>query len=349
MVEGIDPPRKLGLMEAEVMMTRKRKCGYKIALLILVTLGFSGCIEYEIETTLNADGGGHRSVRVEGTDAHRMEESKVTYDEFVEFMSLSEEDGWLHATEIQADGDTTYVFTKDERIPDLASWTSLNEEIHILGARGFSREEKVGYVTLGEVQFWNSVRVRSGTDEDGGSTFSYEETFRWKYGVDVIFEGIVRAMDKAIEQSYPLLTERERGEIVGAARAHVWAAAEEGLLDSLGDDDDVLWERVLDQTSTQGIKIIRMRYDQATRESFRARLDLLSDEFSEDAWDELNYLVPGLSAATNSNFKFYLTMPGLITDDNAHSRDGNLLIWEFNPADALEAPIVLVAESVVVG
>lgn len=326
------------------MIPRTRRCEFKIALMALTTLGFSGCIEYTIETTLNPDGSGHRSVRVEGTDAHRLEKDEITYDEFTEFMSLSMEDGWSHDLEIQRDGDTTYVFTKEESIPDLASWASLTDEIHIIGARGFSAGEKIGYVTLGDVQFRNSVQVLSGSNEEGAATFSYKETFQWKYGVDVILEAFVKAMDRSLENAYPLLNARERGEIVGAARANLWSAVEEGLLDTIGDDDDVLWEKVLNQTASQGVKIVQAKYQRAEQEDLKGQLDLLADEFS---LDEVNYLVPGLSAATNSEFKFYLTMPGRITTTNAHSRDGSILIWEFNPTDALTAPIVLVAESAV--
>jgi hypothetical protein len=331
-------------------MIRRRR-GHLITVALMASMAFavSGCIEYTIETRLNADGSGHRSVRVEGTDAHRLDESRVTYDEFTEFMSLSEDEGWTHSIEIQSDGDTTYVFAKEESLSDLSSWSSLTDEIHVTGARESTAGDQIGYVTLGDVRFRNSVRVRSGGNEDGAATYFYEETFRWRNAVDVIFESIVRTTDRSIKRAYPLLTDRERGEIVGAARAYLWAAAEEGLLDSIGEDDDVLWDRVLDQTSTRGIKVVQTRYAEATRESLRAQLDLLSEELSEDAWDELNYLVPGLSAATNSNFKFYLTMPGQVTTTNAHSRDGDLLIWEFNPTDALTAPIVLVAESVVGG
>jgi hypothetical protein len=78
-------------------------------------------------------------------------------------------------------------------------------------------------------------------------------------------------------------------------------------------------------------------------------LDLLSDEYGDDPLERFDYLLPGFSTAMNTEITFHLTMPGQVTTTNAHRRDGDLLIWEFNPTDALTAPIVLVAESVVGG
>jgi hypothetical protein len=42
-------------------------------------------------------------------------------------------------------------------------------------------------------------------------------------------------------------------------------------------------------------------------------------------------------------------MPGVVTDSNAHKREGSTLIWEFGPADALYTPVEIFAESVVGG
>jgi hypothetical protein len=333
-------------MEVGMATRRKKKTGMKAALMAIVAAGMSGCVQYSIETTLNPDGSGSRKVKVEATDAHRLEEDNVTHEEFLAFMSLSKEDGWIHDVEIQSDGDTTYTFARERTIDELNSWSELNDDIHILGPRGFSADSTIGYVKLGDVQFRNSVRVRSGGNESGEASFSFQETFRWTQALDVFLEGIVAEMGRSLELAYPDLPERDMGEILGGARASLWAATEDGLLDTLGDDDDLFWPRVLDQTVAQGIKIVRTKYPRARAESLRRQLDLLA---GGDPLDRFDYLLPGLSTAMNTEITFHLTMPGSITTTNAHSREGNRLTWEFTPTDALEAPIVLVAESVVGG
>ncbi|MFH1763122.1 MAG: hypothetical protein ABIF09_02920 [Gemmatimonadota bacterium] len=330
------------------MASNKNRLGIRRGMVALSLVGLSGCMEYTIETTLNPDGSGHRAVNVEVTDAHRLTEG-VSRQEFVDLWSFSEEKGWDHHVELQNNGDTTNVFTRETRIDDLSSWSRLNDELHIHGTRPFTADSTIGHVTLGDVHFRNRVRVRSSGGTDGSVAFSYQESFTWENGLDAFIEGILMEMERSVQRSYPDLSDRDRGEIIGAARAGLWSAVEEGVLDTSSEEEDRLWNQALDRITTSSIKIVRAKNPNASEEALRKRLDLFSDDFEGgDPTERLDYLLPGMSQA-GGEVIFRLTMPGRVTTTNAHEREGNILIWEFNTDDALSAPVVLVAESVVGG
>ena len=90
---------------------------------------------------------------------------------------------------------------------------------------------------------------------------------------------------------------------------------------------------------------IRAKHPDATREAVRSRFDIFSDENDEAVLDELDRLLRGFSIGGDAQITLRLTMPGTVTDTNAHQTDGNTLVWVFYPWDALTADVVLVAES----
>jgi hypothetical protein len=330
------------------MAFNRNRLGIRHGIVALSLVGLSGCMEYTIETTLNPDGSGYRAVNVEITDAHRLTEG-VSRQEFVDLWSFSEEKGWAHRIDLQTNGDTTNVFTRETGIDDLRSWSGLNDELHIYGTRPFTADSTLGHVKLGDVHFRNRVRVRASGGTDGSASFSYQETFTWENGLDAFIEGILMEMERSVQRTYPNLSDRDRGEIVGAARVGLWSAVDEGVLDTTSEEEDRLWNQALDRITTSSIRIVRRKNPNVSEEALRRRLDLFSDEFEGgEPTERLDYLLPGMSQA-GGGVTFRLTMPGRVTTTNAHEREGNTLIWEFNTDDALTAPVVLVARSVVGG
>ena len=321
---------------------------FKAALLILPLLGLSGCIEYTIDTTLNPDGSGLRKARIEATNADELAEYNLSTGDFTDLLFLGEQNGWSHETHVD-DGDTTHVFQRETRVSGLTAWSRLNDDLRISGALPSKSASTIGYVTLGNVQFRNRVLVGSSRRSDGSSSFSYLETLSWEDGVDALLEVIVQQMDRYITDAFPALSAMDRGEILGLARARLWEAVEDGVLDSSGDDEDEMWSGAVDRTVDQAIRVVRKQYPDAEEEALRAGLDVFSGEAEEEFLQGLVETLPGLNLAINSEVSFRLTMPGRITNTNAHEQDGNTLIWEFAPTDGLTAPIVILAESVAGG
>jgi len=132
---------------------------------------------------------------------------------------------------------------------------------------------------------------------------------------------------------------------MGMARARFQEAVEDGVFD---DDDqwDTLWARAIQRTAAQALPMVREAYPQESEEGLRSKIDIFSGGLEEELDAAFTETLPGLNLAFSSEITFRLTMPGEVTSTNAHERDGNTLIWEFSPGDALTSPVVLVAESV---
>lgn len=318
------------------------------ALLILPIIGLGGCIEYTVETTVNSDGSGLRSTRVEATSAEDLEEYELTTRDFTDLLHLGSEQGWSHETHVDS-GDTTHVFQRETGVSDLSAWSKLNDDLHIAGALPSESASTVGYVTLGKVQFRNRVLVGNSRRSDGSSSFSYVETFAWEDGVDALLGVVVALMEKHINETYPALQAMDRGEILGLARARLWEAVEDGVLDASGDEEDELWATAVERTTSQAIRVVRKQYPDAEEDVLRKGLDIFSGEAEEAFLQGLVEILPGFNLAINSEISFRLTMPGRITSTNAHEQDGNTLVWEFSPMDGLTAPVVIMAESEVGG
>lgn len=314
----------------------------------ILYLAIGGCVDYAVETTLDPDGSGTRTIQVDVTDSSgQLEKYGLSPEEFREVMHFSNRQGWSHETEVQRDGDTVHVFRFEKRMADLGSWSDANGEIAISGVPPGRAQSTLGYLTLGDLLFQNRIWIRVEGSGSKSSTLRYQEQFLWENGTDALIEFVLKSMEGSLQEAYPRLSERERGELLGFARASLWSAIEEGILDADGDEEDRLWDRVVDRTSSQGIKIVGEHYPEAREESLREHLDVFSGEGEGTAGEELDQLLPGMSLAMNTNIVMRLTMPGQVTNTNAHKREGSTLVWEFSPTDALAAPIVLIAESVV--
>ena len=278
----------------------------------------------------------------------RLEKNETNAD-FMELMHLSEATGWAHVTHVDSQ-DTSHVFSRERQILGMSDWSRLSDDVRISGAlRGKSRE-RLGYVTLGDVEFRNRVLVGASERSDGSRSFSYMETFSWQDAVDALLEVIVLEMDRRLLEAYPGIPAQDRGEILGLARASLWEAVEDGVLDTetSGDAEDQLWARAVEKITAQAIRVIQKGHPAVHRETLAA-LNIFEGEAEEAFMERFVGLLPGLNLAINSEISFHLTMPGRITSSNAHDQEGNTLVWEFTPADALTAPVVLTAESIIGG
>lgn len=318
----------------------------ELPLVALALVGMGGCVEYTIETTLNPDGSG---VRVERMDAQEDENVSVTPEDFTELMAVSGARGWTHRRDVSDEGDSIHVFERRREIPGLDAWADLTGQVHLAGAPRRASGARVGYVTLGDVRFSNEVLVVTGMGSDGSRAYTYRETFFWDNAVDALVEFFMDRFDRTVGARYPTLSGRERGEIVGFARARLWHAMDEGLIGAGDSLESRLITEVIDHTVPHSLKIVRLRYPDEGPGFLQNALNQIyegSDEWLEEI---LEQQVPGLNLAFNTGMEFRLTMPGRVTDTNAHKRDGNTLVWEFGPTDAMPEDIQVYARSVVQG
>ncbi|MGW8266395.1 MAG: hypothetical protein ACWGSQ_08510 [Longimicrobiales bacterium] len=314
--------------------------GSAALILSLLALGPWACTDYFVETTVNADGSGVRVERIEVSENEDVEASEADY---ALVMHTTPEDGWAHSVTVDSDGDTVQVFDRRLPVKDLSSWSGLSERFKIDGTTPAKAGTRLGYVTLGEVRFRNAVRVGRGEVSDGTTTFSYRETFTWTRAVDALVEFFMVGLDEALAGRYPLLSQAERGQVVGFARARYWVALEEGLLGDDSNEEQMLTDAAR-RTAEQAVKSVRVRYPGEEEDALAALIrEVLLDD---DRFITFTREMPGLDLAFNAHVVFRLRLPGTVTDSNAHKRDGTTLVWEFGPADALLTPIEIYAESV---
>ncbi|MFC1576030.1 hypothetical protein ACFL5A_05250 [Gemmatimonadota bacterium] len=325
-------------------MLRKQKNRWlKLTTLTLPALGMLGCVEYTIETTLNPDGSG---VRVERMDVWENDDLQMSPADFSEIMSAGEGSRWNHSQEVDEDGEDIQVLRRQTRVRDLASWSDLSDQVRIRATLPEEAASTVGYVTLGDVRFRNTVLVGTGTVSDGSTSYTFRETFGWELGVDILGEYLMTNFDRTLRAKYPDLSDLERGQVVGFARARFWAAVDQGYLTD-DEAEDRLQAEAISKTTEQAIKLVRVRYPREDEDFMTNALTQLYNGEGELFESFFNETVPGLNLAFNTEFKIRLNMPGRITHSNAHHRDGTTLVWEVGGLEALANPIEIYAESVV--
>lgn len=322
-----------------------------VAVWILSLAGLGGCVEYTIETSLDADGSGVRSEEMvvevsPGSDESSELEDRVSDADFEWLMSVGG-DRWTHSSRVE-EGDTLHVFQRQTRVRDLASWSELSGDVHIAGATAASAGTRVGRVRLGDVHFRNAVQVESG-GVTGGRSYTYTETFYWENLLDVLIAWYARHVENTIAAQYSDLPAEERGEIIGLVKGGLWAAIDQGLLDASGDEDERLKSAFVERATEQSMRIIRRRYPGAAADAFANMLRQVIEDDQDKLASFITADLPGVELAANSEIIFRLNMPGRVTESNAHDREGTTLIWKFGPGDAVTAPVEIFARSVVEG
>jgi hypothetical protein len=320
----------------------------RIAGLLALLFGVGGCIEYRIDTTLNADGSGSRHEEIivdeDGDMSWFSVDHSVSAGDFQVLMHV-DPDRWTRELGVE-DDDTVHVLRRETRIRDLASWAEVSGGVRISGARPADAAERLGHLQLGDVQFLTSVRVESGQVPEGRS-FTYRETFYWESLIDVLVEYVLVQVRDSLDAHYPGLNSERRGEIVGLVRGGLWGIMDSGILDVGGDEEEALVTAFADRTAEQVMRIVHRRYPEADEKSFSDMLRRIYDDEDDRLEDFIESKLPGVLLALNTEIVFRLNMPGRVTASNAHDRDGTTLIWEFSPADPATEPVEIFAESIV--
>jgi hypothetical protein len=313
--------------------------------LVAAGLGLGGCTEYRIETTLRPDGSGLRNEVMLVEPFEDEVENEAFRTDFGYLMNATNDHRWTHRRDAD-DEDTVHVFLRETVVGDFNSWFDLSDNVHIRGATAANADSLVGDVRLGDVHFRNRVRVERGRVAEGTS-YTYRETFYWEELADVLVEYIVRKFMSAIVAEYRNLDAAQRGELNGLATGAIWFAVGQGLFETSGVEDPELVSALLRSTGVGAAGIVRRRYPGVNTEAFTRLLEEVYDDDRDEFGEFVETLLPGVQLAINTEIVFRLSLPGRILSSNAHDRDGDTLIWEFVPGDALSAPLEIVAESVV--
>jgi hypothetical protein len=317
---------------------------YTHAITALAFLWLSGCVEYTIETTVNADGSGTRyeEMIVEEGDEPGI---RISYSDFADLMFVTDDHRWTHREDVR-DGDTVHVLRRETVVGGISSWADLGDGVRIAGAVSSEADSYVGHVRLGDVQFRNAVRVETGRLAEY-TTFSYQESFFWENLADVLVEYFAETLAEVMDARYPNLTSEQRGEVLGLVKGGLRSAIEQGLLDAGDQEEERLVAAFVEHTAPQVARVARRAYPGVDAASFQIMLREHYDDEDDELGDFIERTLPGLDLALRSEIVFRLSMPGRVTASNAHERDGATLLWRFGPADAATTPVEIFAESVI--
>ncbi len=316
----------------------------RFAPLVIMLLSV-GCMEYEVMTNLNPDGSGMRSEKLVLENSED-EDLALTPDAFRGLMHVREVDGFRHSERPGDSGTRVHQFTRETAIRNWDAWRSLSGRIQIAAAADTRARYRAGVSDYADVRFENSLQVnrRQGADS---RTVEYRERFYWSNLAGVLIEYEVQRFRQFVEKRYPRLRPESRGELIGLAMGALWATAEDGRWDMGDSQRSEAYAPLVEHLTDRALRLVRDRYPQAGRELFAAefRRMLVELEEDEDFEDFLESRLPGAVLAGNTQLVMRLKLPGRVLESNAHDSDGDTLVWEFSPWDAVLVPVELFARS----
>lgn len=298
-------------------------------LLPLVLLALAGCQHYEVEITLDADGGGSRSVELRGDVPGPTPETSASRLRLG--FSLDESAGWRQVA--SEDDPRRLVFRRERRVSAAGDWPSFDGEIAIPGRAGALPAD-------GDVLLSNQVEVQL-DETPGRRSLSYRERFTWS-GILPAASGIVAdvvtaALEDAIEGLNPL----ERAELHGLAAG----AAQRYLALEQAESSEAAYHTFVGALATQMHAVLAPGHPALTTTRLASLLDGVLGESSEAGDAAFEALLPGADLVATSDLTLHLTLPGPVLESNADSVDGNRATWRFGLSQALLEPVQLYART----
>jgi hypothetical protein len=298
----------------------------RMALALALLIALAGCQHYNVEVTLNADGGGHRVCELVCDAPGPTPEAALSH--FREGFALAEAAGWRRVD--RNDEPQHLVFRRERELARAADWAGLSGEIAVPGRPG---TESAG------VLFTNSVQVEA-TSEDGQRTLNYRERFEWRGILPAASALIAELGGAALAADYPALDEPARAELRGllAGAGLRFIALEQEAASEPAHDT------FFAALGEQARAVLARQYPDATASAIAERLRGVLG-----AGEEGNTLfaerLPDLDLVATTDLSFRLTLPGPVLESNADRVEGNTAIWQFGLSDALLEPVQLYAKA----
>lgn len=324
------------------------KRGIVIAGLLILPLSF-GCHELTIQSAVNADGSGVRTMVLEVEEDPQDED--ITLDEYRALMNVSDEGTpaaggtaqttghWIHESEKKENGASDKIvhrFRREDRPKDLDDWARQSGDVHIIAS---TTEKKYA-----NVAFRNAIEVSTGVGP-GGGTVTYRERFFWTGVVEAVIDYQLEEFRAPLMRNFPHLEPESVGEIMGFTTAAFWSAADQGIF-AMGDTErEETFGPLADRVKNHAMKVVHRQYpdaDDAFFEDFVRQVFMDRDEV-DDTFFEKHAL--GALLAMGLSVVVRVELPGSVVDSNADKREGKTLVWHFTGEDALAGAIELYARA----
>jgi hypothetical protein len=308
---------------------------YFLAIGILSVL-CAGCKEYNVEVTVEPDGGGHRKVELTATSVAQAS-VEPAYEEFVKLFSLDEKKGWsVRKKRIEKEGVEDerfqgYIYTLERDAKKLADWHDMSGDINIRAA--FPGDE------FYDVRFHNAIDLEIGRGTNV-KTITYRETFAWDSLKEELVAFIANYYHDTLAVAYPELGAGELAEIKGLMAGHLsigfYAVEETGELD--GEEA----ARSLVPIVTKVIR--RKRPDVQEVQVFEITEAVLSDETERfERWAAEK--MPGVDLAFFTEINLRVMMPGVIVESNADEVQDQTAVWKLEIMKTINRPVELYVRS----
>lgn len=302
----------------------------------LTALLLAGCKEYNIDVTVEPDGGGSRRIELT-TSSITQGGVETSLNDFKTLFDLKEEKGW-RVSKRKADGgneedDTAsgYIFTLERDAAVLDDWRGMSGDVSIRAA--FPNGE------YWNVKFYNTVDVETGHAAETKS-ITYRETFRWESLKEELVDFFATWYHDSMAVTYPELGQAELGELRGLLAGHL--AMGLTAIEETGDFDAEGVTRGMVSMAADIIRRKRPDVDPGQVYSItEAILNDSTNKFERFASREM----PGVELAFFAAINLRVTMPGRIVESNADEVQEQTAIWKLDIMKSINRPIELFVRS----
>lgn len=303
-------------------------CGAALAMALL-----AGCRQYEIDITINPDGSGSRTLRLQA-DPVDFEEEESSLEEFIGLHGLGPNSDWTMALESEAGSkQEIFVFSRHSRPGGPEDWQHQSGDLSIRGTL------ERGPYSL--VAFANEVSVEL-VPGPAPRTCTYRERFAWTGLREILTGRQAEGFFHRLSGSYPYLTGEDRRELTGLLAGAILATVE---LEASSREREGVAEALARAVEAHAGDIIR-RHDPSAACEDLAQITQEAITGADQSLEAfLRRELPGAYLAGATSITVRVTTSGRIVDSNADRVEGKLATWTFDVWDALVRPVELFVRS----
>lgn len=317
------------------MKSRSLRIASILGLILLLVA--TGCQDYEVQTVVNKDGSGSRTVTLTLDPYKEYAESTITLKDAETLFRVREAGQWdMSWTGKPRDPESHPVYTRRRKIRGIDDWASALNEVFIKGT-----------IQSGELE---QIEMKSRIDvtaEEGpaGMSYTYRERFWWIGLKPVLTDWFIDVVCNSLQRRYDLTDGSVLTELRGLYAGVI----------------DLTWETFIDneELEAEGANIIAtlVRNTKRIIESSGKRVGsedltaILTSDLKDEGdkiLDRAERELPGVFGAGFTGIKLSVTLPGIIMESNADKVEGNTATWEFGALDPLKAPKELFVRSEII-
>ena len=287
----------------------------------------AGCWQYEIEVTINPDGSGSRTLRLQA-DPEDMREESADMAEFVGLYCLGAEAGWTMEREREPGAKREIlVFTRRGQPASLGDWRHVSGDVRILGTLEPDPDTNVAFA--------NAVAIEAGAGANL-RTYTYRERFSWTGLREIIIARQAEGFCNRLQGSYPFLTDENRQELTGLLAGAILATVE---LEASSKEPEGVAEALAHAVEAHVEDIIRRHDPDAACTDVAQIVNGGLTGADKDLEAFLHEKLPGAYLAGATSIELRVTMPGRIVESNADRVEGKTACWSMDAWDALVRPV----------